>query len=140
MFIARGPCGKHLLNSLNPLSHLILEGKYILQMRKLRHWEVNELHLCRATSVGSLLGEAPRSGLPGSWIPGYSQQQRVLWLRREGQLPRLAASDPASEPSLALPSRARSFSTGASQSIPMGWLALGPFQARVPSCSPGRWL
>lgn len=34
---------------MNLVSYLILEGKYILQMRKLRHQEINELDLSQLT-------------------------------------------------------------------------------------------
>lgn len=63
--------------------------------------------------------------LPPSWTPGSPGQQGVLWLQRGRQLsgqPSLTSERVLARLSLALPSTAKSFSTGASQSIPIGWL------------------
>ena len=58
-----------------------------------------------------------------SWLPGAAGGAAAS----ERTAPGRAISELISEPvlsglSLALPSRAKSFSTGASQSIPVGWL------------------
>lgn len=67
---------KHLLSSLNLLSYLVLEGKYILQMWKLRQREVNELtspHLAGSGVLGRIPGSPGQQGalvLRGGQLPG----------------------------------------------------------------------